>query len=331
MVFPQTVGMPADQRSKLADSAIMALAVTLPTIDPGLFGPIAGLVPLPVFFFLIRHGKKTGSATVRNGVLIALILCALAGTLSQVLFVLTTLPLGFALAYGAGKRLEPVAAGQIGIATLTITWLVFWSVIGMMHGANPYIELRQTIDVGLAEVAAYYQESKNLSGDMKLEIGSAIREMRDLVPRILPALMASVLLYTVWVNQVLGNWLINRFYPERTPWPPFIEWRLPEKLVWAGIAGGLGFLYLSGQGQDISLNILLVCAALYAFQGLAVTSSLLLRWSIVRPLRIAIYMLILLQRYGIIFLAIVGVADIWVDFKNRQFTLGSSDPDQQDR
>ena len=308
----------------LLDTAIMSAALSLPVLQPGLFGLLTGFIPLPIFFFLVRHGEKKGSALIRNSVLITLGLGAITGSLPQLIFVLSLVPLGFGLAQAAARKLDPIRAGQTGLLVLGLTWLLFWAITGLIHQANPYVEFRGVLDQSLAEMAALYQETEKLPVDVRLEINATVQHLRTLVPRILPAFIGCIVLYTVWVNLVLGNWLVGRLHPELTPWPPFSRWKLPDSLVWPGIAGGLMLLVFSGAVADVGLNILLVSIGLYALQGLAIVGSFLQRWSVVRPLRVAIYGLILLQRYGIILIAVLGVADIWFDFRNRPTAAGNT-------
>ncbi|MCF6290772.1 MAG: YybS family protein [Desulfobacterales bacterium] len=308
----------------LLDTAIMSAALSLPVLQPGLFGLLTGLIPLPVFFFLVRHGEKKGRVLVRNSILITVGLGAVTGALPQVVFVLSLVPLGFGLARAAARKLDPIRAGLSGILVLGLTWLLFWAVTGLIHQANPYVEFREILDQSLAEMAALYQKTEKLPVDVRLEINATVQHLRTLVPRILPAFIGCIVLYTVWLNLVLGNRLVKRFHPELTPWPPFCRWKLPDNLVWPGIAGGLMLLVSSGAVADLGLNILLVSIGLYALQGLAIVGSFLQRWSVVRPLRVAIYGLILLQHYGIILVAMLGVADIWFDFRNRPAAAGKT-------
>nr|MDA8165921.1 DUF2232 domain-containing protein [Desulfobacteraceae bacterium] len=65
------------------------------------------------------------------------------------------------------------------------------------------------------------------------------------------------------------------------------------------------------------LNLLLGLGLLYFFQGLGVLAALLGRWSVPRPLRWAITILLLVQFYGMVMVAILGLADTWADFRNR--------------
>jgi hypothetical protein len=55
--------------------------------------------------------------------------------------------------------------------------------------------------------------------------------------------------------------------------------------------------------------------ALYFFQGVAVITSLLRKWQVPRPLRALAYIFFLVQGFGILVLIVIGVADVWADFR----------------
>ena len=65
----------------------------------------------------------------------------------------------------------------------------------------------------------------------------------------------------------------------------------------------------------IGINGLILCGVLYFFQGLAVLGTLLYRWRVPPALKFLIYLLTLMQMYGFLFLSVIGLIDVWADFK----------------
>jgi len=140
-------------------------------------------------------------------------------------------------------------------------------------------------------------------------------ELKELLPRILPAIMISGILYTAWMNLVLGNWLLKKNHPALQPWQEYNKWRLPDILVWGIIISGLALLMPAPPLKTLGLNLLMVWWAFYLLQGLAVLIFLLNRWSTPPLIQGIIYAMIIVQAYGVVLLSIIGLADVWADFR----------------
>ena len=69
---------------------------------------------------------------------------------------------------------------------------------------------------------------------------------------------------------------------------------------------------------NAGLSLLIVSGLLYFFQGLAVFVHFVDRWKIPVYLKVAIYGILILQSYGLLLLSILGIADVWIDFRKRQ-------------
>jgi hypothetical protein len=65
----------------------------------------------------------------------------------------------------------------------------------------------------------------------------------------------------------------------------------------------------------LGLNAGLVLLVLYLSQGLAIISGMMHKWSLPPIIRAITYSLLFLQVYGIGFIAALGLADVWVDFR----------------
>ena len=295
---------------------ILLIAVfLLPTLHPGKMGWITSLVPLPVFYYLVRLGKKEGSILIRNAILISGAAALIIGSLPLLVFSLTLVPLGIAFSLALFNRISPVEAGLKGSLVLAVVWILFWTMFGFVHGTNPYTSLLNELDQGLSSGFALYQENAELDPETQETIRHAIELLRNYIPQILPALLISVVLSTTWLNLALGNWLLKNQAASLTPWPAYKDWKLPDTLVWGIIAGAALLILLPAPLSILGLNIVIILGTLFFFQGLAIVSSLFFKWSVPRPIRLLIYGLIFIQTYGIILLSLVGIADVWADFR----------------
>jgi len=315
LAAPYFQGIYKGSGAQPAGLILLALILVLPSVFPEKIGWLTCLVPLPVFYCLVSLGKRRASIIIRYAILIAAGCALLFNSLPMLLFSLTLVPLGITLSSGVFSRRSPVTTGFIGFLVLAFTWLLYWSGLAILLQTNPYATLLVEIDKGLSSGLILYEETAQLAPDTLESIRRAVELLRVYIPQILPALMISALLSTVWLNLMLGNWLLKKKGPEMTPWPQYNEWKLPDPFVWLVVLSGGFFLLLPQPLNMFGLNGLIVCSTVYFFQGLAIAASLLNKWSVPRIIRVLIYALIFIQTYGIIVLSFLGLVDVWADFR----------------
>ncbi|RWX50072.1 putative membrane protein (DUF2232) [Candidatus Electrothrix marina] len=295
---------------------LVALFFFLPIAVPGLIGWLNGLLAVPIFLLLqTAADERTGGLQIRNGLLMAGLASLLTGHLPMFLFTLTMLPLGYSLHLSVARQKTPAESGAAGILTLGISWLLFWSVYGTVSGMNPYIALLTDMDAFLGQVVAVYRTNGDLPADVLYNLERIIEGIRVLLPKILPGLLAGTVLITVSLNMVICSTLMRRVAPDKTVWPPYGDWRLPDKAVWLLICAFA--LLLVGQGgvKNVGSSLMLISGLLYFFQGAAVVIHVLNRWNLPRTFRFFVYVILALQRYGMLLVVIVGIADTWADFR----------------
>jgi uncharacterized protein YybS (DUF2232 family) len=294
--------------------AVTALVFTVPTVVAGLEW-LHCLMPLPVCYFLSVYGQKRGTAIIAGTLAIASGMSLWAGALPGLLFSLTLLPIGFILAKAERKNESALRAGIQSVGYLVLVWLAAGWLIGMVTQTNPYLDLRQSLDKGFEATFTLYRDSGHFPADDLEAIKAFIEQLRIQVARLFPALLLTSIICTVWLNIVLSQWLLRRRDPSRTKREDFKNWRLPELLVWPVILAGIALVVPDERLNTLGLNAGLVLLVLYLSQGLAIVSSLMQKWSLPLMIRAITYSLLFLQAYGIAFVAALGLADIWVDFR----------------
>ncbi len=295
---------------------LVALFYFLPIAVPGLIGWLNGLLAVPIFLLLqTAADERKAGQQIRNGLLMAGLGSLLLGRLPMFLFTLTMLPLGYSLHLSVARQKTPAESGVVGMLVLGISWLLFWSVYGTVSGMNPYITLLTDMDAFLGQVIAVYRTSGDLPADVLYNFEQIIEGIRVLLPKILPGLLAGTVLITVSLNMVVSSGLMRRLAPDKAVWPPYGDWRLPDKAVWLLICSFA--LLLVGQGgvKNVGSSLMLVSGLLYFFQGAAVVIHVLNRWNLPRTFRFFVYVILALQRYGMLLVVIVGIADTWADFR----------------
>jgi hypothetical protein len=136
------------------------------------------------------------------------------------------------------------------------------------------------------------------------------------------------ILPSLWIDLTLGVLSLTVLFLRRwTPaarlfpnWPDFGHWRLKESWIWGPI--GAGFLYFinaylikSPVVGIVAVNALVVLAAVYFYQGLAV-SSFFFRTKLPPMLRLIGYAaFFLFFQVGVVVVIAAGVSDFWFDFR----------------
>lgn len=288
----------------------------LPALSPPLFGLLGSLLAAPVLYLLFFKGFRAGSMQLQASIMLAGLIALLLQRLETFLFSLTLIPLGYALCRSALQGESPAASGGKGALVLALTWLVFWGIFGALAGVNPYTHLLQALDAGFKEMMEFSaKEQTGLSPEALYALQQGIDEMRLGLPRLLPGVLAAMVPITVWGNMIAANGLARRFGLERPFWDRYATWTLPDHLVWLPIAAGIGVLIGSGGFQNASICVLFVAGILYFFQGLAVCLALLDRWNTPVYMRIVLYLFLIFQSYGILLLALLGIGDVWINFR----------------
>ena len=315
MAVPYSQGNHKDHDTHVKGLILLIAVLLFPTLSPEKIGWLAGFVPLPIFYYLVILGKKDGAILIRNAILLSIAGALLLGSMPVLIFSFAMAPLGVAFSHAVSKKKNPVETGFIGSLFLALAWVLFWSFLGIIHQTNPYTVLLGELDMGLSNGLLLYEESAALAPETLESIRIAVKLLRNYIPKVLPALLVSAILTITWSNLVLGNWLLKKKDKKLTKWPDYTEWSLPEPLVWLVIIAGIAVFLLSAPMSIIGLNILIVCATVYFFQGLAIVASLMNKWSVPMLIRVLIYALIFIQTYGIIILSFLGLADVWADFR----------------
>lgn len=289
----------------------------LPVVHPPLFGWLNGFLAVPICYVMFVHGEATGLNIIRLSLLLVGVTAFLMQRLEVYLFSLTLVPLGFSLYAGARHNMSAAASGARGFALLALGWLLFWTGYGVLTGTNPYTSLLKALDLGFQQaIEIYGSQDMELTPDMVYSLHSMTDHLRETIPRLLPGILTTAVMLTVWMNMVISNRLIARH--DAPPWGEYATWKLPDQLVGLPIVAIIALLVGNGTIiQDIGGCLLFVSAVLYLFQGLAVFIALLKRWKVPVFVRIMLYGIVLLQSYSLIFLAILGISDVWFNVRQQ--------------
>jgi uncharacterized protein YybS (DUF2232 family) len=137
----------------------------------------------------------------------------------------------------------------------------------------------------------------------------------EMFTRIFPALCAIAVLFTIWVNMLLGNQLLRRYGIAPSGLAALAEWKAPHFIVWIFLASAGCILIPHKFASSIGINLCLIAAFIYLLQGLAIVSFFFQSRNIFVFFRWLLYFLIAVQQIVMIAIIAVGFFDLWIDFR----------------
>jgi hypothetical protein len=149
-------------------------------------------------------------------------------------------------------------------------------------------------------------------------------EIAKAITSLMPSLIFVFVLLAVVLNMLVSRRLAKVPHTLRRL-RETVTFRLPDQFVWLVIAGGAAFfadyyLFHGSTLRTVAVNVLVAMGAIYFFQGFAVVVFFLGRLRS-RFIRLLVYLsIIIFFHTAALMLAGIGLADVWVHFRERFFT-----------
>lgn len=187
---------------------------------------------------------------------------------------------------------------------------------GNFTGVNLQMLITNEITASLKQAISLYEKG-GVSGDDLELLKRSMATVADLLQRLYPALAATTLFVIAGCNLVLlkkstAGTSLN------LPIGSFSGFRNPDLLIWGLIAAGFSLLLPESAMTTPTLNLLLVFIVLYFFQGMAIVSALIAKYSVPALVRVLLYAMLIAQPYLLALVAGIGLFDLWVDFRTQK-------------
>ncbi len=292
-------------------------------IAPGLGVMLSLMTPAPLILLYLQHGKTAGLISVGA---VVFLLAWMVGVEAA---------MGFAAAYALvvillaeGIRFQMPPEKTIGVAALSATVLSGALIWMALTGENqtPLEFFQSQLQISADEYLKALKESGTPEDELEFMKGVA-EKYTPMMARAMFGVLAVGSLITAALNYVLVRALWLRFYADS-----YFEdsepanWVLPDQAVW-GFIGSAAALFLGdGVLKLAGMNFFIVMLALYFFQGLAITSSILKAKRAHPAIAILVILLVFTQPLLMGLVIGLGLFDVWVDF--RKIRPQSQEPDE---
>ncbi len=294
--------------------AVMALIMTAAVLTP-LVGPVAEcFVPLPVMYYSARLGRIKAVAVFCFVLLLVAVLVVLFG-----------LKIDFVLLFLLG--LFGLVLSELFKKDLTIEKTVFYGTFVVLTAALLLLgyHLQWTGQNPVQAVESFVRDSVDESIGAYAQLGMSaeqVGELRKSAPHVVrailglfPALVIISAVTFVVLNVLVGMALLRKRGLLSRDFGDLNLWKIPDRMVWFVIAAGIVVLIPQENARLIGLNLLVVFLFAYVLQGFAIINYFFTRKRVPVFLRWVAYALIFVQNIFLLVVAVIGFADIWVDFR----------------
>ncbi|MBF0189122.1 MAG: DUF2232 domain-containing protein, partial [Magnetococcales bacterium] len=282
----------------LLATALLALPLMVP-----LFMPLMPLAPLPLYLVGIRFGVR---AVWLSSVVMLLYGLMTTGLISVALLQ-TLIIVGFpALTAWLIRRQWSLgycilAAVFIALAVLLAGLLISWVVDfdPVVHVAE---RIRQVTDALMASL-----EPGAIDAVQRAQLSRAMDQFADFFAPLFPGLFLSGWLVLQLINLQLSRHILIKMGEKRFILDDPVWFRVPDLFVWALVVGLALSLAVDGFLRFAAINLCLLLAVPYFFQGLAVLQTLFNLYRIAPFFRTLFYVMLFLWLELAILVALVGL------------------------
>lgn len=307
-----------------AIAVTLALFVALASLS--VLAPVGAVAaPLSVLYFYSRMGRCRG-------------LLYYALTLVLVSWLLTSLdvpvPASYFFIFGSlGLVLSEVLRLDLSIektvlistAALLVLVVAALSWHAASSGGNLSLFVEDHVARTVRENIEFYAGTGAPAAHVEIIRGKEV-QMTTLLLGIMPSLVITGCAVAVWISLLAGAILFrkrNMWYPE---FGDLSRWKLPDGIVWVVLITFAVALIPWRAMLLIGMNGLIMLLFLYMLQGFAVIAYFFKVKNVPLFIRIALYGIILIQQLLLLPVAVLGIIDVWADFRKlAASSQGSSD------
>lgn len=293
---------------------LSSLITILPGTAIALFGWAHMLLPLLAFYVLSKYGEYTGKKLLICSGILSSIVLSLLQSFDLLLFSLILLIAGYVLFVSYKRADNPAMSGLKTSITISAGWICTLLFFTITTDTSPYSQLIFSLNEGITEAIAYYRQSESVTSETRLMVEETLQQMKVILPLIMPAILGSFILFITWFTMVIGNNFIIRQHGSSS-WRGYDYWQLPEKMIWTVIALGIAAILPFQLLKIGGINGLILVSIIYCFQGLAIAVFFMNKWKVPLLLRSFFYVMMIIQSLGTIILLILGISDIWFDYR----------------
>lgn len=302
----------------LTESAIITAIICILGIA-GIYIPLLSILLFIIPTPIIVLGKKYGFKYALMSLIAASIVMITFSSPITALYIIA-LPGIPAVVIGMmmRKEMQPIrtiAAGTIaGIGITAFSFLLASKMMGVSIADNMQMILQQSSDIQEYMYSVMGADSQTMEKTKEM-----MQTMTDMVAVIIPSAIIVAAFFSCYFNYLLAGVILKRTGSGAPSFKPFMYFKLSKNAVQGiVIIGLLSFTvsYLNIVDKNtLMTNVYLLGQLVFIVEGLAVLVYYLNYYKMNKPLKIVIVLFAILSGFGSMALFIVGLMDIFIDFR----------------
>ena len=279
---------------------------------PGLSVMLGVLIPVPLTFFYVRFGRRTGLVLLT---LVFIVLFILIGPKPAVLFFTEYVVLAGVMAEAIRFRLsfdKCISFSALVSAVLSIVLLLF---VFTDREATLLEFFQKQIDGHFAQSIESLKAIGDKSEELKV-VQDFAGKASGLLAQAYPSFIVLGAFVTALINYYATRFLWRRIYGYGMFHEArFSGWVIPDQVIWVLIGSSAVFLLADNALGSIGINLLLMTLVAYFIQGIAITIYFLESRNVPVFFWILMFFVILLQPLLVGVSIGLGVFDTWMDLR----------------
>lgn len=304
-------------QNRLLKDIITGIAVSILIFAVTVYIPVLGfflafLLPMPVLLYRLKLGRKP--AAVIMAAVFSIIAAVTGGMYVDLLFYGSLLITGFFLGEYIEMPLSIEKTGlYTGLTTIGICTLVLF-LYAVVTGQNIISIVSEYVAKNIEITLQLYSEMGVPEENIEI-ISSSIDTVQYILVRILPALIATMLMFGIWINLLFIKLILVKKKITIARLEKLNQWRAPEKLVWLAIIFGLLLIFPVQALKITGLNLIIVLMPIYFFQGIAIVSYFFEKKRFPVVLKFFLYSILAIQQILLLLIMGLGFFDTWINFR----------------
>lgn len=292
--------------NSVASVYLFSLTLSLFFFQSGIFSV---LTPLPQMFCYLRLGRWAG---ISMPFLIFVVMSFVGSGIGLSYLLQFAIP-GVVLSESIIKRYSVEKSFLLALSATVTAIMLFLSLYASGQGLD-ISELVKSGVQGIVDQVIAFNEGTGGTEEHLREFKKVAPLAVEGIARIYYSLITIIVMFMLWCN-ILGLSRILKRVGGTLPFGDLSKWRAPEYFVWGVIAGGVVLFAGVDSLVLLAVNLLLVLFVAYFFQGMAIVSCFLNRKELSGFLRGTVYAFIFVMWYLAIVVAVIGLFDLWFDFR----------------
>ena len=195
----------------------------------------------------------------------------------------------------------------------TLEVLVVWAALGVL---GAYWLLGDPASLEFESIKASFRQIAEVA-QTDMDASASAETLRNFSRYMLTGLLASSFASSFFLGFFLGWWWHALLADSRGVTDDFVNVRLHPWFGGAGVALIVAAMVQDGKMQEIACNLIVPFCVLFSIAGVAVLHSLISAKAGKGFLLFGVYFVFLVVPYAIVPMAVIGVTDVWMDWRNR--------------